>query len=59
MALVSALQILPVTSVNVFNASQAAMGALAGVLIFGEPATAWMVIGIVLTMVGLVAMKRR
>ena len=58
-ALVSALQILPVTSVNVFNASQAAMGALAGVLIFGEPATAWMVIGIVLTMVGLVAMKRR
>lgn len=58
-ALVAALQLLPVTNVNLFNASQAAFGAITGVLIFAEPASPWMIAGILLTVVGLVIMKRK
>ncbi len=58
-ALVAALQLLPVTNVNLFNASQAAFGAIAGVLIFAEPASPWMIAGILLTVAGLVIMKRK
>ena len=58
-ALVAALQLLPVTNVNLFNASQAAFGAIAGVLIFAEPASPWMIAGILLTIAGLVIMKRK
>lgn len=58
-ALVAALQLLPVTNVNLFNASQAAFGAIAGVLIFDEPASPWMIAGILLTVVGLIIMKRK
>jgi drug/metabolite transporter (DMT)-like permease len=58
-ALVAALQLLPVTNVNLFNASQAAFGAIAGVLIFAEPASPWMIAGILLTVAGLMIMKRK
>ena len=58
-ALVAALQLLPVTNVNLFNASQAAFGAIAGVLIFAEPASLWMIAGILLTVVGMMIMKRK
>jgi|TARA_B110000467_G_C18324424_1_gene487821 drug/metabolite transporter (DMT)-like permease len=58
-ALVAALQLLPVTNVNLFNASQAAFGAITGVLIFAEPASPWMIAGILLTVAGLVIMKRK
>ena len=58
-ALVAALQLLPVTNVNLFNASQAAFVAIAGVLIFAEPASPWMIAGILLTVAGLMIMKRK
>lgn len=57
-ALVSAIKILSVTRYNLVNASQAALGAITGAVIFHEPVSAWMVGGIVLTVVGLMVMKR-
>ena len=57
-ALVSAIKILSVTRYNLVNASQAALGAITGAVIFHEPVSGWMVGGIVLTVVGLMVMKR-
>ena len=57
-ALVSAIKILSVTRYNLVNASQAALGAITGAVIFHEPVSSWMVGGIVLTVVGLMVMKR-
>jgi len=55
-ALASSLKVLPVVAVNLINASQVAMAALAGVLLFAEPVTATLLAGIVLTVAGLVAL---
>tara|TARA_B100000676_G_scaffold57206_1_gene56313 strand:- start:14554 stop:15504 length:951 start_codon:yes stop_codon:yes gene_type:complete len=57
-ALVSAIKILSVTRYNLVNASQAALGAISGAVIFDEPVSVWMVLGIVLTVIGLMVMKR-
>ena len=51
--LATALQHLNVVYVHIINASQAAMAALAGVLIFAEPLTGYLIFGICLTAVGL------
>jgi len=40
------------------NASQAALGAISGAVIFHEPVSVWMVLGIILTVIGLMVMKR-
>ena len=52
-ALSYALKALPVVAVNLINASQVAMAAVAGVILFAEPVTASLMSGIVLTFVGL------
>ena len=55
-ALSVALKSLPVIAVNLLNASQVAMAAVAGILLFSEPVTNSLVIGVALTLIGLVAM---
>ena len=55
----SALKHAPVTFVNICNASQAAMAAVLGVLWFNEPFTYWLGIGTVLTILGIVMMKKK
>lgn len=57
-ALVSAIKILSVTRYNLVNASQAALGAICGAAIFDEPVSVWMVGGIILTVIGLMVMKK-
>lgn len=52
-ALSAALKSLPVVAVNLINASQVAMAAVAGIVLFAEPVTASLVIGIALTLMGL------
>ena len=58
-ALSVALKSLPVIAVNLLNASQVAMAAVAGILLFSEPVTNSLVIGVALTLIGLVAMVQR
>jgi BirA family biotin operon repressor/biotin-[acetyl-CoA-carboxylase] ligase len=54
----AALMRLSVVRVNLINASQAALCAAGGVLFFQEALTAWMVLGTLLTMGGLMLMER-
>ncbi len=58
-ALSISLKLLPVVAVNLINASQVAMAACAGVLLFAEPITSMMLIGIGLTFAGLCALIKR
>ncbi len=51
--LTRAMQIIPVAYVNVVNASQTAMAAMAGVLFFHEPTTAALLVGVGLMFVGI------
>jgi drug/metabolite transporter (DMT)-like permease len=57
-ALTRAMQLVPVSYVNIVNASQVAMAAAAGVLLFQEPTTAWLFAGVALTAIGLVLNRR-
>ena len=57
-ALVIALREASVYFVNALNASQTAMAALAGVFLFSEPFTVTAGLGIALTMVGLLFMRK-
>jgi drug/metabolite transporter (DMT)-like permease len=59
LALTKALQLVPVAYVNALNASQAAMGALAGVFFFAEPSSWQLWVGVGLTAIGLLTMRRR
>jgi DME family drug/metabolite transporter len=52
-SLASALKSLPVVAVNLINATQVAMAAVAGIFLFAEPVTATLLTGIALTMLGL------
>ncbi|MCA9065051.1 MAG: EamA family transporter, partial [Planctomycetaceae bacterium] len=54
-----ALKVMNITRVNVINASQNAMCAVAAVLMFGEPQTPSLTIGIVLSIIGLIVLGRR
>ena len=56
-ALTKALHLSSVLFVNVLNASQTAMAAVIGVLMFGEASSWPMVLGVLLTVVGLLMMK--
>jgi drug/metabolite transporter, DME family len=58
-ALSLALKSLPVVAVNLINASQVAMAAVAGVLLFAEPVTSSLIIGLALTILGLVILGYR
>lgn len=57
-AVSGALKRAPVTQVNITNASQAAMCAIAGVLWFNEAETIWIGTGTALTIVGILMMDR-
>jgi drug/metabolite transporter (DMT)-like permease len=57
-ALGKSLQYVPVARVNLLNASQTAMAALAGAILFGESFTWPVLAGILLTIAGLVLMDR-
>jgi DME family drug/metabolite transporter len=59
LALTNALKRIRVANVNSLNASQSAMAAVAGVLLFREPLSLALVGGVLLTIVGLVAMNGR
>jgi drug/metabolite transporter (DMT)-like permease len=56
--LTKALHLVPIAYVNVINASQVAMAAVAGVAWFAEPSTAYLAIGLGLMIVGLIGMER-
>lgn len=58
-ALGRAIQMLPLVQVNIITASQVALNAVAGIMIFSEPISTALVIGVVLTMIGLVIQGRR
>jgi len=51
------LQVLSMSYVNAFNASQTAMSAVAGVLVFSEPFTLTLGAGVALTVAGLMCMR--
>ena len=56
-ALSKSLELASVFFVNALNATQIAMAAIAGILIFGEPLTVPLAIGTILTIGGLLSMK--
>lgn len=58
LALTKSLQLIPVARVNALNATQAAMGALAGIVLFAEPSSWYLWLGVGLTAVGLLLMRR-
>lgn len=58
-ALSMSLKSLPVVAVNLLNASQVAMAAVAGIIFFSEPITGSLIIGVGLTLTGLLAMMQR
>jgi drug/metabolite transporter (DMT)-like permease len=52
------LQLTTVVRANLLNASQVALLAVAGVMFFGEACNAWLVLGIVMTIVGIMLIGR-
>lgn len=58
-ALTHSFKVLNVVAVNALNSAQIAMCALAGVWLFGEPATPWLTLGCGLTLAGLFLMERQ
>lgn len=58
-AITTAIRVLPIVAVHLLNASQVAMAAIAGVVIFGEPMTVGLLSGIALTMAGLLVMATK
>ena len=57
-AVAGSLKRIPVTFLNILNASQNAMCAIGGVLLFAEPVTWPLVVGCVLTMFGILLVDR-
>ena len=56
-ALTKALQLTTLLHVNLLNASQVAMAAVTGILLFDEAVTVPLVVGVLLTIVGLTLMR--
>ena len=54
LAITKGLQLTTVVHANVLNASQVAMGAIAGVRLFNESWNVWLLAGVLLTMVGVI-----
>ena len=57
-SLTMSLQLIGVIYVNALNATQAAMAAVAGIAIFQEPPSAALLLGVILTALGLSVMRR-
>jgi len=53
LAITKGLELTTVVHVNILNASQVAMAAIAGIMLFGEPPSAWLILGITLTILGI------
>ena len=49
-------QLTTVVRVNMLNVSQVAMAAVAGIVLFSEPPTPWLLLGVVLTIAGIFLM---
>ncbi len=58
LALTKSLQLTSVVYVNALNATQATLAALAGVLIFAEAPSPWLLAGVGLTIAGLLLLTR-
>lgn len=58
-AITTAMRVLPIVAVHLLNASQVAMAAVAGVIMFNEPLTIGLVSGIALTMAGLMVLATK
>ena len=58
LGLVNGLQWITVVHANTLSASQVAIAAVAGVLIFHEPPNPWLVLGVCLTIVGILGFDR-
>lgn len=58
LALIHGLQRTTVVHANAVNASQVAMAAVAGMILFAEPLTAWVLLGVFLTIFGIVWIDR-
>lgn len=58
-AITTAMRVLPIVAVHLLNASQVAMAAMAGVVLFDEQASVKLVFGIALTMFGLMVLATR
>lgn len=52
------LQSIQVAHANVLNASQVALGAVTGIVLFAEPPGPWLTLGIVLTIAGMILIGR-
>jgi drug/metabolite transporter (DMT)-like permease len=59
LAFTRSLQIATVVYVNALNATQACLAALAGVLLFGEALSPELALGVVLTIAGILLIRRR
>ena len=53
------LRALPVVAVNLINASQVALAAIAGIILFAEPITGTLMIGVLLTCFGLIILATK
>jgi drug/metabolite transporter (DMT)-like permease len=58
-AIAAALRTIAVLQANLLNATQTAMAAVAGVWLFGEEWTLWLVLGTLLTVLGVMLMDKR
>jgi len=58
LAIIRGLQLTTLVHANVLNASQVAMAAVAGMLLFHEPPSPWIILGIALTVAGIVLIDR-
>jgi DME family drug/metabolite transporter len=59
LALTRSLQLIPIVYVNAVSATQAAMAALAGILMFSERSSSALWFGVIMTVVGLLMMQRK
>jgi DME family drug/metabolite transporter len=58
LAITKGLELTTVVHANVLNASQVAMAAVAGIFLFGEPPSLWLVLGVAATILGIVLIDR-
>jgi len=58
LAITKGLELTTVVRVNVLNASQVAMAAVAGIALFNEAPNPWLIFGVMLTIVGIVLIDR-
>ena len=58
LAIIKGLQLTTVVHANVVNASQVALAAIAGILLFNEPRNPWLILGVGLTALGVVLIDR-